>query len=143
MPASVQGSSTAVPGADPRAVVVMVPYPFPLAGAGTFVGSSGVSLVGAQPQILSTPSAAILLGSVRRVTLTFSNATAPTAQISDTVGSTFTPIANQPAGQLQWTAVAPNAMPKGGNTVKVVFPSAIQKGQAPALFVEDFNPSGQ
>jgi hypothetical protein len=115
-----------------------------LAGAGTFVGSCGACIAGKQSGLVYTPNAPVVIGSKRLTTVTSSDATLPTPNISDDDGSVFTAVVNaqNPANELQWTSVSPNARPNGGNRIHLVWPNALQHATDPSVAIQDFNPSG-
>ncbi len=113
-----------------------------LSGAGTFIATCGHQLFGPQSGIIAYPTSPIALAGFYRVTISTTDATIPTPNISDDDGSTFVPVAGQPANQLQWTVAVILARPNGGNRIHIVFPSAINKGTSPKITVEMFHPVG-
>lgn len=116
----------------------------PLAGAGTFIQSTGHQLFGSFATVIGYPSGPVTVGCVRRVTLKTDDATLPPVNVtSDDVGEAFVPVAGQPATQAQWTIVAVSTRSQGGNRIHFVFPNAIKKATNPQVLIEDFRPSGQ
>ncbi len=118
-----------------------VPPPV-LSGAGSFIGSYECFAAGAQANLIAFPTAPVIIGCVRLVTIVSSDATAPTVTVTDDDGGVFVTVAGQPANQVQFTCVSIASHAVGGNKVHVVWPNAINHAHDPHIFIQDFNALG-
>jgi hypothetical protein len=107
-----------------------------LAGAGPFLGSYECFAAGAQGSLTTYPDAPMAIGGVRLITITCSDATMPSLTISDDDGTSFTavPVVGQP-NKVQYTSTSLSARAKGGNKIKIVWPTPAHD---PHILVQDF-----